>query len=90
MAALFDKISNMSGAVNLIATFALVFGCFIIDIINVIRYIRLKTKLKKMGITIPEINQVSYQYISLDINKTVRELGIPNGGVISIKLKSSF
>lgn len=52
MAALFDKISNMSGAVNLIATFALVFGCFIIDIINVIRYIRLKTKLKKMGITI--------------------------------------
>jgi hypothetical protein len=50
----------------------------------------LEKAIKKMGITIPEINQVSYQYISLDINKTVRELGIPNGGVISIKLKSSF
>ena len=40
-----------------------------------------------MGITIPEINQVLYNYNSLNINKTVRECGIPNGGVVLIKLK---
>ena len=42
------------------------------------------------GITINEINEVSYNYSPLDINKTIEELEIPNGAVIAIKLKSKF
>ena len=40
-----------------------------------------------MGIRIADINQVLYGYNSLNINNTIKELGIPNGGVISIQLK---
>ena len=48
----------------------------------------LEEAIKKMGIKLSEINQVTYQYTLLSINNTVRELNIPNGGVIAIKLKS--
>ena len=41
-----------------------------------------------MGITLSQINEVQYNYTSISINNTVRELGIPNGGVVLIKLKS--
>ncbi len=50
--------------------------------------VSLEEAIKKMGITLSEINEVQYNYTSLSINNTVRELGIPNGGVILIKLKS--
>ena len=46
--------------------------------------------IKKMGITMEEINQVLYSYNELDIDKNVTELGIPDGGVVLIKLKSTF
>lgn len=50
--------------------------------------VSLEEAIKKMGIKLSEINEVQYNYTSLSINNTVRELGIPNGGVILIKLKS--
>jgi len=46
--------------------------------------------IKKMGITMGEINQVLYSYNELNINKTVSELDIPDGGVVLIKLKPTF
>ena len=48
----------------------------------------LEQAIKKMGITLSQINEVQYNYTSISINNTVRELGIPNGGVVLIKLKS--
>ena len=45
---------------------------------------------KRLGITFKEINEVSYSFEPINIEKTIKELGIPNGGVISIKLKSTF
>ena len=50
----------------------------------------LQKAMKKMGITMKEINQVTYSFTDLNINNTVQELGIPNGGVVTIKLKSTF
>ena len=50
----------------------------------------LKKATEKMGISFKEINEVSYCYNPLNINKTIEELGIKNGAVISIKLKSTF
>ena len=48
----------------------------------------LEQAIKKMGITLSQINEVQYNYTSISIDNTVRELGIPNGGVVLIKLKS--
>ena len=50
----------------------------------------LQKAMKKMGITMKEINQVTYSFTDLNINNTVQELGIPNVGVVTIKLKSTF
>jgi hypothetical protein len=50
----------------------------------------LQKAMKKMGIIMKEINQVTYSFTDLNINNTVQELGIPNGGVVTIKLKSTF
>ena len=50
----------------------------------------LQKAMKKMGITMKEINQVTYSFTDLNINNTVQELEIPNGGVVTIKLKSTF
>ena len=50
----------------------------------------LQKAMKKMGITMTEINQVTYSFTDLNINNTVQELGVPNGGVVTIKLKSTF
>ena len=50
----------------------------------------LEKAMKKMGITMKEINQVTYSFTDLNINNTVKELRIPNGGVVTIKLKSTF
>ena len=50
----------------------------------------LQKAMKKMGITMKEINQVTYSFTDLNINNTVQELGVPNGGVVTIKLKSTF
>ena len=50
----------------------------------------LQKAMKKMGIAMKEINQVTYSFTDLNINNTVQELGIPNGGVVTIKLKSTF
>ena len=50
----------------------------------------LKKAIKKMGISMKEINQVTYSFTDLNINNTVKELGIPNGGVVTIKLKSTY
>ena len=49
--------------------------------------VSLEKAIKKMGIRIADINQVLYGYNSLNINNTIKELGIRNGGVISIQLK---
>ena len=46
--------------------------------------------IKDNGITMNEVNEVSYSFSPLDINKTIEELGIPNGAVLTIKLKSKF
>ena len=45
---------------------------------------------EKMGISFKEINEVSYNYTPININRTIEELGIKNDAVISIKLKSTF
>ena len=45
--------------------------------------------IRLMGLQMIQINYVFYGYNILDINRTIRELGIPNGGVITIKLKES-
>ena len=45
---------------------------------------------QKMGISFKEINEISYCYNPININKTIEELGIKNNAVISIKLKSTF
>ena len=50
----------------------------------------LEQAMKKMGITMSEINQVTYSFTELNINNTVKDLQIPNGGVVTIKLKSTF
>ena len=47
----------------------------------------LEEAIKKMGIKIADINEVLYNYTVLNINNTVKELAIPNGGVVLIKLK---
>lgn len=45
---------------------------------------------KRLGITFNQINEVSYSFNPMNIEKTIKELGIQNGGVVSIKLKSTF
>ena len=43
-----------------------------------------------MGITFSQINEVTYTFTPLNINNTIAELKIPDGGVLTIKLKSAF
>jgi hypothetical protein len=43
-----------------------------------------------MKIEMKAINAVKYLYNPININNTVKELNIPNGGVITIHLKSTF
>ena len=50
----------------------------------------LEKAMKKMGIKMREIKQVTYCYEPLNINDTIKELKIPNGGVVTIQLKSTF
>ena len=50
----------------------------------------LKKATKKMGITFKEINEITYTFTPLNINNTISELKIPDGGVLTIKLKSAF
>ena len=50
----------------------------------------LKKATEKMGITFSEINEVKYAYNPVDIDYTIEELNIINGGIITIKLKSKF
>ena len=54
--------------------------------------INLKTSLKKaakrLGIPLSAINEVTYNYNSLSLNSTALDNNIPNGGVLTIKLKS--
>ena len=50
----------------------------------------LKKVTRKMGITFSQINEVTYTFTPLNINNTIAELKIPDGGVLTIKLKSAF
>ena len=50
----------------------------------------LEKAMKKMGITMKEINAVTYSYNPLNINNTVFDCGIPNGGILTIQLKSTY
>ena len=54
--------------------------------------IKLKNSLtqaaKRMGIALSSINGIQYRYSSLSLNSTAMDNNIPNGGVITIKLKS--
>ena len=43
---------------------------------------------KRMGIALSQINGIQYRYSSLSLNSTAMDNNIPNGGVITIKLKS--
>ena len=43
---------------------------------------------KRMGIALSSINSIQYRYSSLSLNSTAMDNNIPNGGVITIKLKS--
>ena len=45
--------------------------------------------IKIMGINFAQINEVTYKYDPLNINNTIQQLNIPEGGVITIKLKSA-
>ena len=47
----------------------------------------LKKATRKMGITFSQINEVTYTFTPLNINNTIVELNIPDGGVLTIKLK---
>ena len=47
----------------------------------------LKKVTRKMGITFSQINEVTYTFTPLNINNTIAELNIPDGGVLTIKLK---
>ena len=47
----------------------------------------LKKAARKMGITFSQINEVTYTFTPLNINNTIAELNIPDGGVLTIKLK---
>ena len=49
----------------------------------------LKIATKKMEITFSQINEVTYRFEPLNINNTIQQLNIPEGGVITIKLKSA-
>ena len=48
----------------------------------------LKKAAKRMGIALSSINGVQYRYSTLSLNSTAMDNNIPNGGVITIKLKS--
>ena len=37
-----------------------------------------------------EINELSYNFNQIDKGKTIKELGIPDGAVVTIKLKSKY
>ena len=50
----------------------------------------LEKYMEKNEIVMKEINELSYNYQPIDKNKAIKELGIPDGGVIAIKLKSKF
>ena len=47
----------------------------------------LKKATRKMGITFSQINEITYTFTPLNINNTIAELNIPDGGVLTIKLK---
>ena len=50
----------------------------------------LEKYMKKNEIVMKEINELSYNYEPIDKKKIIKELGIPDGGVVTIKLKSKF
>ena len=50
----------------------------------------LEKYMKKNDITMKEINELSYNFNQIDKGKTIKELGIPDGAVVTIKLKSKF
>ena len=56
--------------------------------------IKIKTSLKKaakrMGIPLSNINEVTYNYSAVSLNSSALYNNIPNGGVLTIKLKSEF
>ena len=52
-----EKISGLPAPWNDIMTFVLIGGAFIIDLINVIRYIALKHKITKAGMTIRKLSK---------------------------------
>ena len=47
----------------------------------------LGTVIKRMGINFEQIYDVTYKYETLYINNTIQQLNIPEGGVLTIKLK---
>ena len=59
-------------------------------------YDRLKLKksvkeaAKRLGIPMDDINEVTYNYNALNLESTASDNNIPNGGVLTIKLKSRF
>ena len=54
--------------------------------------LKLKSALNKLSkiINVPtsDMIQVLYNYELLDINRTVKELGLPNGAVITVKFRN--
>ena len=48
----------------------------------------LKKAAKRLGIPLSLINEVTYNYNILSLNSTPLDNNIPNGGVLTIKLKS--
>ncbi len=54
--------------------------------------LKLKSALNKLSkiINVPtsDMIQVLYNYELLDINRTVKELGLPNGAVITVKFRT--
>ena len=50
----------------------------------------LKVAAKRLGIDLNNINEVTYNYSPLDLNSNALQNNIPNGGVLTIKIKSQF
>ena len=59
--------------------------------INTMDGLKIKTVLqrlsKRIDVPVSQIGNVKYNYEVLDKNRTIKELNIPNGGVLSFELK---
>ena len=50
----------------------------------------LKKAAKRLRIPLSNINEVTYNYNAVNVNSSALDNNIPNGGVLTIKLKSQF